>query len=152
IAFLGGPGGGFTPSELRSAYGDTGNGHGIIVIVDAFDDPNALNDFNVYASYYGLPVETSTNQTASTNTVFQVVYASGNQPQQDSGGGWEFEESLDIEMAHAMAPGAKVILVEADTNDWAPMLAAVDKGVALGAKQISMSWIGGEFGGELAYD
>ena len=146
-----GPDGGFTPAELRSAYGDSGNGSGIVAIVDAFDDPSALNDFNTYSANYGLPLEGSSDPTASTNMVFQVVYASGNQPPRDSGG-WEFEEALDIEMAHAMAPGAKIILVEADTNDWASMLAAVDKAVALGAKQVSMSWIGSEFSGEKAYD
>ena len=152
FAVLPGPDGGFTADELRSAYGDTGTGQGIIAIVDAFDDPNALNDFNTYSAQYGLPVETSTDQTASSNKIFQVVYATGFQPPQYSGGGWEFEEALDIEMAHAMAPNAKIILVEAATDDWDPMLAAVDKAVALGASQVSMSWIGQEFAGETAYN
>ncbi|MHB8636302.1 MAG: S53 family peptidase [Fimbriimonadaceae bacterium] len=146
-----GPSGGFTPTELRSAYGDTGAGAGIIAIVDGYDDPNALADFNTYSANYGLPVERSKNQTASTNTAFQVVYAAGTQPQ-TSGGNWEFEEALDIEMAHAMAPRAKIVLVEAASNSWANMLAAVDKAVAIGAKQVSMSWIGSEFNGELAYE
>src|SRR5579872_4049105 len=150
-SLLPGPDGGFTANELRSAYGDSGGGHGVIAIVVAFDDPSALNDFNTYSAQYGLPIETSSDQTLNSNKVFQVVYATGVKPPQDSGG-WEFEAALDIEMAHAMAPGAKIVLVEAATSDWDPMLAAVDKAVALGASQVSMSWIGSEFIGEAAYD
>lgn len=149
---LPGPDGGLTPQNVRAAYAVSGNGKGVIAIVDAFDNPNALGDFNTFAAYYGLPTEPSSDATAGSNKVFQVVYAAGTRPATDSSGGWEFEEALDIEWAHAMAPGAKIVLVESSGNDWDPMMAAVDVAVGMNANQISMSWLGGEFSGETAYD
>ena len=62
-------------------------------------------------------------------------------------GGWELEESLDVEWAHAMAPGAKILLVEANSANDSDLLAAVDYAAAH-ANVVSMSWGGGEFSGE----
>ena len=80
-----GPAGGMTPAQMREAYSlpSTG-GSQIIAIVDAYDDPNALADFNSFSSYFGLPTETSTNATASTNKVFQVLYGNGSKPRHRS--------------------------------------------------------------------
>jgi kumamolisin len=143
-----GPGGGMTPAQLRSFYNmpSTG-GANKIVIVDAFDYPTALNDFNVFSAQFGLPQETSTNPLASTNTVFQVVYANGSKPRGNCG--WDQEAALDIEWAHAMAPSAKIVLVEAATNSFANLFIAVDvaSGIA-GAREVSMSWGGSEFSSE----
>jgi len=86
-------------------------GAGAIAVVDAYDDPNAASDLAAYSSEFGLP-----------KANFEVVYAApGNStttttpPPQDSSGGWESEEALDIEMAHAMAPHAKIFVVEANS-------------------------------------
>jgi subtilase family serine protease len=58
--------------------------------------------------------------------------------------GWALEESLDIEWTHAMAPNAKIFLVEATTNSNADLLKAVAKVNALvaaaGGGEVSMSW------------
>src|SRR6266568_3954911 len=147
-----GPGGGMTPAQLRSFYalGSTG-GSGLVVIVDAFHYPTALNDFNVFSAQFGLPQETSTDELAPTNQVFQVVYASGSKPRNNCG--WAQEAALDIEWAHAMAPSAKIVLVEAATNSFANLFAAVDvaSGVA-GAREVSMSWGGSEFSSEASND
>jgi Predicted protease len=51
------------------------SGAGVIVIVDAYHYPTALNDFNVFASQFGLPREDSTDPLNANNQVFQVVYA-----------------------------------------------------------------------------
>ncbi len=119
-------------------------GSKVIVIVDAFDYPTAQNDLSVYSTQYGLPAITSSN--------FQVAYATGTKPPQDSTGGWEFEESLDIETAHAMAPGAKIILMEAKSNGNNDLNTAVTAAVKLveaaGGGQISMSWGGSETASE----
>jgi subtilase family serine protease len=80
-------------------------GSKVIAIVDAYDDPTAVNDLTVYSQQFHLPAITGAN--------FQVVYAAGTRPPADVTGGWELEESLDIEMAHALAPNATIILVEA---------------------------------------
>jgi kumamolisin len=147
-----GPNGGMSPAQLRSFYGmpSTGGSH-TIVIVDAFDYPTALNDFNVFAAQFGLPQETSTNVLASTNQVFQVVYANGSKPRGNCG--WNQEAALDIEWAHAMAPSAKIVLVEAATNSFANLFAAVDVASAIpGATEVSMSWGGSEFSSEASND
>src|SRR5580698_7575118 len=96
---------GCNPETLTTV---TTGGSRAIAIVDAFDDPNVMSDLSVYSAEYGLPAVTAAN--------FQVVYATGTQPAQDSTGGWELEESLDVDMAHALAPNAKIFFVEAATN------------------------------------
>jgi subtilase family serine protease len=140
---------GYHPSDIIGAYGVKGSGSGAIAIVDAFDYPAALSDFDYFSSTFGLPTESSSSPTAN-NKVFQVVYTNG-QPSVDSG--WNVEAALDIEWAHAMAPKAKIYLVETTTNNWDDMMAGVAKARTLpGVTQISMSWGGGEYGGETSYD
>ena len=135
---------GLSPAQLRSAYGvPATGGSGVIAIVDAYNYATALNDFNVFATQFGLPKETSTNVTASTNQVFQVVYASGTKP--TNNGGWAQEMALDIEWAHAMAPNAKIVLVEAASNSNANLIQAENVAKSLaGVKQVSNSWGGTE--------
>jgi len=114
-----------------------------IAIVDAYDDPNAASDLAAFSTQFGLPAAT-----------FQVLYASGTKPPGDSG--WELEESLDIEWAHAMAPSAKIYLVEAASNSFTDLFTAVQTASSLvsaaGGGEVSMSWGGGEFSGENSYD
>jgi kumamolisin len=140
---------GETPASIASVYGLTGGdapaGAGVIVIVDAFDYPTAVNDFNVFSATFGLPQETGDG------SHFQVVYASGSKPRANCG--WAQEAALDIEWAHAMAPNAKIVLVEAASNSFANLFAAVDVASAIaGARQVSMSWGGSEFSGEAGND
>jgi hypothetical protein len=126
-------------------------GSRVIAIVDAFHAPNAMADLTVFSQNFGLPAADSSN--------FQVVYSSGGTatntpPSYDSG--WEMEISLDIQWAHAMAPNAKIILVEAASDDLSELLAAVTLAgnlvVAGNGGQISNSWGGNEFTGETGYD
>jgi subtilase family serine protease len=115
----------------------------MIAIVDAYDAPNAAADLATFSAQFGLPAAN-----------FQVVYASGTQPAYDVG--WEFEESLDVQWAHAMAPNAKIVLVEAASNSFADLMTAEDvaSGMvnAAGGGEVSNSWGGGEFSGETTYD
>ena len=144
---------GLSPATLRKVYGlpATGGGSGIIAIVDAYDFPTALGDFNVFAKTFSLPLETSTNSTASTNKVFQVVYASGKKPAQN--GSWNQEAALDIEWAHAMAPNAKIVLVEAASSSTKDLFAAVAIANKIsGVREVSLSWGSAEYSGEKAYD
>ncbi|MHB8635493.1 MAG: S53 family peptidase [Fimbriimonadaceae bacterium] len=142
---------GFHPLDFQSAYGDHASGSGAIAVVDAYHFPSALADFNMFSTTFALPTEASTVPTASSNVAFQVVYASGSQPAVD--GGWSQEMALDVEWAHAMAPGAKIFLVEAASSNFADLLHAVDVAAGLtGVTQVSVSWGGSEFAGESAYD
>jgi subtilase family serine protease len=137
-----------TPATLRAVYSlpSTG-GSGAIAIVDSYHYPTALNDFNYFAKYFGLPQETSTVATGANNKMFQVVYAPGYQPQ--SGGSyiasWNMEAALDIEWAHAMAPNAKIYLVEAASDSDNDLFYAVRVAASLvNVKEVSMSWGGSE--------
>jgi subtilase family serine protease len=123
-------------------------GSGVIAIVDANHAPNAMADLNVFSQNFGLPLVDPTS--------FQVVYATSagtttlTPPAYDSG--WEMEISLDIQWAHAMAPNAKIILVEANSANLNDMFAAVSlagKLVTAGfGGQVSNSWGTSEYFGE----
>ena len=139
---------GLTPSQVRHAYGfdlisNLGAGQ-TIGIVDAYDDPNIESDLGVFSSKFSLPACTTSNG------CFRKIYASGSKPKTSSG--WALEISLDVEWAHAIAPQAKIILVEAASNSFANLLTAVDQAVANGASVVSMSWGGGEFSSETSSD
>ena len=123
-------------------------GSKVVILVDAYDDPTATNDLAAFSTQYGLPAINANN--------FQVVYATGTKPPPDSTGGWELEESLDIEMAHSLAPQAKVILVEANSNSYDDLFAAVKVAAGLAAKagggEVSNSYGGAEFVSEESYE
>ncbi|MBS1716767.1 MAG: S53 family peptidase [Armatimonadetes bacterium] len=143
----------YTPAQIKKAYmlSTPAAGQGVIVIVDAFHDPFALADFNYFSTQFGLPTEPSNNVLANSNTVFQIIYETGTQPAYNAG--WSQEEALDIEWAHAMAPAAKIILLEAADNSYTHLLNAdvMAAGIA-NAHQCSNSWGGGEFNGEQSFD
>ena len=109
-----------------------------IVIVDAYDYPTAASDLAAFSSYYGLPAP-----------ILEVLYASGSKPPQDPTGHWEFEEALDIEWAHAMAPNATIYLVEANSNSLSDLFAAEAVASVYGVSGVvSNSWASQEFSGE----
>jgi kumamolisin len=126
-----------------------GGGFGAIALVDAFDNPNAEQDLITFSTQFGLP------QCTKANGCFQQIYADGTQPPNDPGG-WSLEEALDIEMAHAMAPNAKIILVEAKDNFNTSLYHAEDVASrtvhSLGGGTISNSWSGSEYRSEVADD
>ena len=97
------------------------------------------------AAPFGLPACTTANG------CFTKVDQTGgaNYPRKDAG--WALEISLDIQWAHAIAPGAKILLVEASSNSFANLLAAEDYAKAH-AQYVSNSWGGSEFSGESSYD
>ncbi len=141
---------GETPQSIRPVYNlPSSGGSNIIAIVDAYDYPTAENDLNVFSSVLGLPPCTTANG------CFTKIYASGHQPRTNCG--WAQEASLDIEWAHAMAPGAKIVLVEAASNRFNDLFAAVDVASNYIAShtvpgEVSMSWGGSEFSSEASND
>ncbi len=149
---------GITPAQIRHAYGFdkltcsyTGTfgssnlcGYGqTIAIIDAYDDPNAQKDLTTFSTKFGLPACTNLNG------CFTKVMSNG---PTKSDHGWALEESLDVQWAHAIAPGAKIILVESKSANFPDLMNAVDYAVGKGANQVSMSWGGSEFSSELSYD
>ena len=149
---------GYSPSAIRTAYGldqvafgnVTGDGSGqTIAIIDAYNDPTIKSDLVAFDAAFGLRNSTLTvvSQTGSTTSL---------PPVDPSGAGsndWEGEESLDVEWAHAMAPGASIILVEANDSSPSNLFAAANWARAqTGVSVISMSFGGNETGSETQYD
>jgi subtilase family serine protease len=140
---------GLSPSTIKSAYSfstDNTAGSGqTIAIVDAYDDPHAEADLGVFSSQFGLPPCTTKNG------CFKKVNQTGGTKYPRSNSGWALEISLDIQWAHAIAPGAKILLVEASSNSFRNLMAAEDY-AKTNAQYVSNSWDASEFSGEFAYD
>ncbi|HAH64664.1 MAG TPA: peptidase S8, partial [Rhizobiales bacterium] len=136
---------GYIPADLLAAYNlDASRGTGqTIAIVDAFDDPNAEKDLAVYRSQFGLPDCTTVNK------CFRKVDQNGSTAYPRGDMGWAEEISLDLDMASAICPNCKILLVEANTNSFANLSAAVDEAANLGANVISNSYGGGEYSSEV---
>jgi hypothetical protein len=156
---------GFSPLQIRTAYSinsssATGAGQ-TIAIVDAFNDPKIFSDLDVFdqqfaATSFGGSLFSQYGAASSFLTVYnqagQVINPSNTSIGVDSTGGWETEEALDVEWAHAVAPGAKIALVEANDNS-GNLYTAVSAAAHLPAVSVvSMSWGSGEFTGEAAND
>jgi hypothetical protein len=144
---------GFTPSQIRHAYGFdqivlsggvVGDGSGqTIAIIAAYDQPNIAADLAAFDANFGLPAPPS----------FTKVNENGGTAYPPADGGWGLEISLDVEWAHAIAPGAKILLVEANSANWSDLITAVDFARNQpGVSVVSMSWGAGEWSGETYYD
>ncbi len=145
---------GYSPAQIRHAYGFdqitfnngtvAGDGSGTtIAIVDAYDDPRIANDLHQFDLYYGLPDPPN----------FTKVNQNGGTSLPAANAGWITEIALDVEWAHAIAPGASILLVEAASASMTNLLTAVNYARnAAGVVAVSMSWGGGEFSGEQSYD
>ncbi len=140
---------GYGPVDVQAAYGlaiAAGNNGAAatIAIVDAYDDPNAEADLGVYRSQFGLPPCTTANG------CFKKVNQNGVQGSYPrANGGWAQEISLDLDMASAVCPKCKILLVEATSNSFANLSAAVDQAARMGATVISNSYGGNEYSGEV---
>ena len=115
----------YDPHQMRHAYkidslinaGFDGTGR-TIVIVDAFQSPYLPADLDAFDTNYGLPAR---------STFFSQIAPDGLTPFDSNDGnmvGWSAEITLDVEWAHAIAPGAKVVLVLAKSNDDVDILSA----------------------------
>jgi len=104
----------YTPADITAAYGVnslhatgvTGAGQ-TIVIVDAYGSPTALQDLQFFSTTFGLPAPDLTIVNPSGTPTF-------NNAMHGVQVGWAEETSLDLQWAHTIAPGAKLVLVEAN--------------------------------------
>jgi hypothetical protein len=144
----------YTPAQVRSAYGinslaEDGTGQ-TMAIVDAYNDPNIVQALDTFDTQFGL---TSIGPTlyqqygpaSSFLTVLNQYGQATSLPTTDPNGpgtdNWEVEEALDVEWAHAIAPGAKIILVEANSQSLSDLMAGVATAASQpGVSVVSMSW------------
>ena len=109
----------YTAAQIRHAYGvDQLNAQGLtgtgetIVLVDSYGSPTIQNDLQVFDQANHLPAPPS----------FALLAPAGAPPAWNptlypDQSGWAGEATLDVEMAHAMAPGANLILVETPVDE-----------------------------------
>ncbi|HYZ58001.1 MAG TPA: S53 family peptidase, partial [Streptosporangiaceae bacterium] len=115
---------GYTPSQVRSAYGVTASGMTgkgqTVAIVDAYASPTMLSDANQYAKATGdQPFRSGQYQQYLPGT---FTYTAANQC---DAAGWYGEESLDVESVHGQAPDANVRYVAAASCQDADLLSAL---------------------------
>ncbi len=129
---------GLHPADLQSAYGlaSSSGGEGrTIGIVVAYDDPSLASDLAVYRSTFGLSACTTANGCFKKVVPGGLLGALllGNQ-------GWGQEASLDVDMASAVCPKCRILVVEAASDAPAALLAAAKTAVADGATVVSNSY------------
>ncbi|MHB1423796.1 MAG: S53 family peptidase [Gemmataceae bacterium] len=145
---------GLSPAQIGQAYGFNriafnngsikGDGSGqTIAIVDGYNQPNIASDLQTFDSTYGLPAPPS----------FKVVNENGGSSLPAASQSWGLEISLDVEWAHAIAPGANILLVEANSASYSDLMTAVNYARNQpGVSVVSMSWGSSEWSGESFYD
>lgn len=123
---------GMSPAAMKAAYHwptslSLGTGQ-TVAIVSAFDAPTIEADLGVFDQQYGLPACTTANG------CFTKINQGG-----VGNPSWSFETHIDVEWVHAIAPGARIVLVEAKTNAFIDLLAGADAARNL-ATYVSGSW------------
>jgi subtilase family serine protease len=143
--------GGYTATELRAYLQLAGTGAGqTVAIVDAYDDPYAQHDITTYSKQFGLPLPCTKKRTTGCFS-FQAVHPFGLGGINTDGQDWTLEQSLDVDMVHAMAPQASIVLVEA-RNSNAGLYRALGYAAGLHPAVLSLSWGGTESAGETKRD
>jgi subtilase family serine protease len=143
---------GLTPAQLTAAYGldsitfSTGSGTvkgdgtgQVIALIEAYHDPTLRSDLMTFDREFNLPDPP------------QLIVA--NQAGGITNSGWALEESMDVEWAHAIAPGAIILVVEAHSQSRQSLIAAVNAARHTpGTVAISMSWGFNETATEAMYN
>ena len=116
---------GYRPADLREAYGlasaaDAAGTGQTVAIVDAYADRAAASDLSRYRSAFGLP------PCGTSGGCLRIVGQAGGSalPAPDPSGGWELEESADLDMVSAICPHCHILLVEAKSDDITDLAAA----------------------------
>ena len=152
----------------KGAYQGSGQ---VIVIIDAYHSATTGADLNTFSAKFGLPactlIPASYKAGAAINTLvtppkagdgcaFQVLYANSLGGQSAtapaSSASWATEMALDVQWAHAMAPNAKIVLVEAASASGNDLMNAMAFASKLGASVISMSYGAAEFSSSPSYE
>src|SRR5208337_484529 len=145
----------YTTAQIREAYGlppldnlpaDWSGAGQTIAIVIPYHDDKLLSDVQAFDTQFGITPFDSGGPTLT-------ILPTG---QSDPTGVSEAEEAMDVEWAHAIAPGANIDVVECDSDSDADLSAGVVTAAGLsGVSVVSMSWrldIAREFDGEQSYD
>src|SRR4029077_559595 len=117
----------YSPTFIKKAYSypstATLDGTGqTIILVDAFGSPTIANDLALFDAVFHIPAPPSftifcgNSPTPFDTSTCPTVNLGATANPKHGEFGWSIETSLDVEYAHAMAPGANIVLVVADTS------------------------------------
>lgn len=136
---------GLSPDQVKAAYRlPATGGQGTIAIIDAFHDATLDHDLNVFSQAFSLPACHSSNGCLEVHKMNSTTQTNS---------GWARETALDVEWAHAIAPKAKILLVEAASGSANNLIAAIDYArKRRDVVAVSMSWGGDEFPEETTLD
>ncbi len=136
---------GLTPAQVKAVYHlPNSGGKGTIAIIDAYDSPTIETDLEMFSKQFGLPSCTTKNGCLEIHKMASKI-------KKDNG--WAGEIALDVEWAHAIAPNAKILLVESVSPSGENLIKAVDYGRNReDVIAVSMSWGGLEFETASKYD
>jgi subtilase family serine protease len=132
---------GYSPSQIKTAYGlpSTGGEGTTIAIIDAYNTPSLTGDLATFSNQFNLPQANLVVHKMSTNLATNT--------------GWGIETCLDVEWAHAIAPYATILLVEAKSAASNDLIPAIQYATSQsGVVAVSMSWGTAEFQSESSYD
>jgi subtilase family serine protease len=140
----------YDPAGLHSAYflaTNSSASNKTVAVVDAYNDPNAASDLAAYRAQWGLPACTLASQ------CFKIIGQTGSTtslPANAQPGGWDLEESLDIDMVSAICENCHILLVEANSNSDADLGTAENVAFSRGSSVVAISNSYGqpEFSGE----
>jgi hypothetical protein len=129
---------GLTPADIASAYGvnpKVGGTNQTVAVIDAYNDPNARADLNVFDAHYHLSAESPAslrivNQTGATTPL----------PADDDATGWDQEVAIDLDAVRGLCNHCKILLVESNTTSSADLATAANEAATLGATEISNSY------------
>jgi hypothetical protein len=150
----------YSPDQVRAAYGISAIGTGsstlldgtgqTIAIVDAYNDPSIFSAVDAFDQQFGLVTGWSTlyaqygpawSFLTALNQGGKAAPLPATDPTGPGAVNWELEAALDVEWAHAMAPGAQIVLVEANSQSLSDLMASVATAAARpGVSVVSMSW------------
>ena len=147
---------GHTPAQIRQAYNLSGLTFGstaatgagqTIAIIDAYSDPTVASDLHTFDATFGLSDSTLTVLNESGGTTLPGTDPSG------PGNSWAMETALDVEWAHSIAPGANIVLVEANSASSTDLFTAINTARNYaGVSVVSMSWGMPEYSGVTSLD
>jgi subtilase family serine protease len=132
------------PTELRNAYNLNGTSSAgrTVAIVDAYGYPNLERDLGVYRSAFGLSACTSGNG------CLRIIDQNGGTTYPRTDVGWDQEQALDVDAVSATCPDCRIVVVQAKTNSFANLGAAV----VTASKQAGVVAISNSYGGGDAPD
>ena len=159
----------YTPAQIRAAYGlpalpastaslsaadaATFGAGQTIYVIDAYDHPNAFSDLGKFSTKFGLPACTNVALTTSSalplakapsTCTFSVAYTDGkgalNAAAPAYNADWIAEIALDVQWAHAIAPLARIVLIEVSDSDSNSLLGGVALANKMGGGVVSMSF------------